>query len=419
MSDLLRYLSLIMLSDRRSFLEKMSQIGALSVLPGTATLATDFRAAPAEEKNHFVVGPYLQNMGTHEVTIMWLTHKNCFSWVEYGAGAHTSKREFGYTNGLIEANNRINKITLTGLTAGTEHKYKIVSTEVLGYKGSKVEFGETISSPMYGFKTPAENEDEFKMVVFNDIHDRPQIIPQLLYRHGYTGNKRDYDFVVFNGDCFDWVSEEKQVVDHLIKPSVDIFATEFPFILTQGNHECRGSFSRQLPAYFTYPEANYYYAFTRGPVRFVILDSGEDKTDDSVEYGGLSAFDRYRETQKKWLEKEIESPEFKKAAFRIVLIHISPYHSGDWHGTLHCREQFGPLLNKAKIDLQISGHTHRYGTHDPDSSHNYPIVIGGGPLEGNRTLIKLHATSKELNLKMIRDDGEVVGKYTIPKKSRT
>jgi hypothetical protein len=408
-----------MLSDRRSFLEKMSQIGALSLLPVAPVLANESANVPAEEKNHFVVGPYLQNMGTNEVTIMWITHKNCFSWVEYGAGTFTSKREFGYNNGLIEANNRINKITLSGLNSGIDHKYRIVSTEILGYKGSKVEFGETITSPLYGFKTPAENEEEFKMVIFNDIHDRPQIIPQLLYRHGYTGNKRDYDFVVFNGDCFDWVTEETQMVEHLIKPAVDIFATEMPFILTQGNHECRGSFSRHIPAYYAYPDGKYYYAFTRGPVRFVILDSGEDKADDSVEYGGLSAFDRYRETQKKWLEKEIESNDFKKAPFRIVLIHISPYHSGDWHGPMHGREVFGPLLNKAKIDLQISGHTHRYGTHDPDATHNYPIVIGGGPIEGNRTLIKLHATTKELNLKMIRDDGEVVGKYTIPKKARS
>ncbi|MDQ6479357.1 metallophosphoesterase [Dyadobacter sp. LHD-138] len=402
-----------MLSDRRSFLEKMSQIGALSLLPGVSALA-----ANAEEKNHFVVGPYLQNIGADEVTVMWITHKNSFSWVEYGAGGYTSKREFGYNNGLIEANNRINKITLTGLKPGTDHKYRIVSTEILGYKGSKVEFGETITSPMSSFKTPAVSEDEVKFVIFNDIHDRPQIIPQLLYRHGYTGNVRDYDFVVFNGDCFDWVTEEQQLVDHLIKPSTDIFASEFPFILTQGNHECRGSFSRHIPEYFAYPDNKFYYAFSRGPIRFVILDSGEDKTDDSVEYGGLSAFDRYREIQAKWLEKEVASEEFKKADFRVVLIHISPYHSGDWHGTLHCQKVFGPILNKAKIDIQISGHTHRYMTHDADATHNYPIVIGGGPLEGNRTLIKVRATKKELNLKMIRDDGQVVGKYDIARKTK-
>jgi hypothetical protein len=402
-----------MLSDRRSFLDKMSRIGALTLLPTATVLGGEI-----EEKNHFRAGPYLQNIGPDQVTIMWITSKSCFSWVEYGEGNYAIHKAFDYNNGLIQANNRINKITLLNLKPGVSHKYKVVSTEITGFKGSRVEFGETITSPMFGFKTPAAHEDEVKFVIFNDIHDRPQIIPQLLYRHGYTGNNRDYDFVVFNGDCFDWVTEEQQLIDHLIKPTTEIFSNEFAFILTQGNHECRGSFSRHIPEYFAYPDHKFYYAFTRGPIRFVILDSGEDKTDDSVEYGGLAAFDRYREIQAKWLEKEVAGEEFKKADFRVVLIHISPYHSGDWHGPLHCQKVFGPILNKSKIDIQISGHTHRYMTHPADATHDYPIVIGGGPIEGNRTLIKVHATRKELNLKMIRDDGQVVGTFKIPSKTK-
>jgi hypothetical protein len=50
-----------MLSDRRSFLEKMSQIGALSLLPLSASQAGD--ALLVEEKNHFVAGPYLAKYG--------------------------------------------------------------------------------------------------------------------------------------------------------------------------------------------------------------------------------------------------------------------------------------------------------------------------------------------------------------------
>ena len=70
----------------------MSQIGALSLLPFASSQVVNAAEAPVEEKNHFVAGPYLQNMGSNEVTIMWITHKNCFSWVEYGAGTYTSKR---------------------------------------------------------------------------------------------------------------------------------------------------------------------------------------------------------------------------------------------------------------------------------------------------------------------------------------
>lgn len=403
-----------MIADRRAFLEKMASLGVVSLLP-----AAGVAAAPAVESHEFVVEAYLQNLSSREVTIQWITSRNCLSWVEYGDRTYTNKRAFAYNNGLIEANNRVNKITLDNLKPGTAHKYRILSTEITGYKNSKVQFGETITGPMLSFTTPAENEEEIKVVIFNDIHDRPQIIPQLLYRHGYTGNKRDYDFVIFNGDCFDWVTSELQMVDHLLKPCVDIFGSELPFLLTQGNHECRGAFSRHIPAYYAYPDDKYYFSFVRGPVHFLVLDSGEDKTDDSVEYGGLVAFDRYREKQARWLENEVASEAFRKAPFRVLLIHISPYHSGDWHGTMHCREVFGPILNKANIDLQISGHTHRYMTHEPDKDHNYPIAIGGGPLAGARTLTKLYANQKELNLKMIRDDGEVVGQFNIPRKNRS
>lgn len=405
----------IIMKNRRAFLEKMSALGILSIMPVLSkanTVEVDI------ESNRFLTDPYLQNIQTDAVTVTWVTNKNCFSWVEYGAGTYTSKRAFAYNNGLIEANNRINKITLEDLKPGTTHKYRVVSTEILGFKGSKVEFGETIASPLFNFDTPKQKEESTKFVVFNDIHDRPQIIPQLLYRHGYTGNEKDYDFVVFNGDCFDWVTSEQQMIDHLITPCTAIFASELPFILTQGNHECRGSFSRHIPQYYAYPEEKYYFSFDRGPIHFTVLDSGEDKTDDSLEYGGLSAFDRYRIKQAKWLESEVNTEAFKKAKFRVVLIHISPYHSGDWHGTMHCREVFGPILNKAGIDLQISGHTHRYMTHESDKDHNYPIVIGGGPLEGKRTLIKVAADQKVLKLKMIRDDGEVVGNLNINAKKR-
>ena len=398
--------------NRRTFLEKATQLSALSTLPLTAFGTI---GQPADGNNTFVTGPYLQNVGPTEATIMWVTSKNSLSWVEYGAGNNLSLKGYRYRNGHIEANNKINKITLKDLKPGTAYKYRIVSSEILNFQPNKVEYAEALKSPTYTFKTPGLNDEEVKLIIFNDIHDRPQTIPYLLYRHGYTGNKQDFDFVVFNGDCFDNVNTEQQVFDHLITPCVNSFAKEIPFILTQGNHETRGAFSRNIPDYFAYPTEEYYYAFTQGPVRFVVMDSGEDKTDDNWEYSGLAAYDQYRVQERTWLEKEIESEAFKKAPFRVVLIHIPPFHSGDWHGPLHNRELFAPLFAKGKVDLVISGHTHRYGVHNPDTTHPYPIVIGGGPLEGNRTLMKLHANARELNLRMIRDDGEEVGKYTVRK----
>ena len=103
-----------MVADRRAFLEKMAGLGTLSLVPAVGALA-----APTAETHELVVEPYLQNLSSREVTIMWITARNCFSWVEYGEGTYTSKRAFAYNNGLIEANNRVNKITLDNLKPGT------------------------------------------------------------------------------------------------------------------------------------------------------------------------------------------------------------------------------------------------------------------------------------------------------------
>lgn len=68
--------------------------------------------------------------------------------------------------------------------------------------------------------------------------------------------------------------------------------------------------------------------------------------------------------------------------------------------------------------MVISGHTHRYGVHKPQEGHSYPIIIGGGPKEGNRTLIKLKANERELNLSMLADRGTEVGTYRLVARRR-
>ncbi|MFV8347009.1 hypothetical protein [Flavobacterium sp. ZB4P13] len=56
------------------------------------------------------------------------------------------------------------------------------------------------------------------------------------------------------------------------------------------------------------------------------------------------------------------------------------------------------------------------GVHPPTADHSYPIIIGGGPKEGNRTLIKVQADMESLNVSMLKDDGTEVGNCFINSK---
>jgi predicted phosphodiesterase len=249
-----------------------------------------------------------------------------------------------------------------------------------------------------------------EFIVFNDIHDRPESFETLMKYQGETKK----DFVFLNGDIFNFQTDEDQLVDHLLTPLSTLFAHSTPFILSNGNHGARGKFARQLPKYVDGRDNCFYYSFQIGPLYAIVLDCGEDKADTVNVYGGLVDFDAYRVEQAEWLGKEIQKKEFRKAKYKIVFNHFPLYYSGQGHGPIHCRELWGPLLNKGKIDLLISGHTHRYGIHPAvPGQHDYPIVIGGGKNDGSRTIINVRVEQNAVSLQMIDDSGKVVGSLQI------
>jgi len=360
----------------------------------------------------FTATPYLQHPSPNSMVVMFITNLPAYSWVEYGESTMLGKKAQSVTNGLVDAYNRVNCIRLSNLKPGARYYYRVVSKEITGFEPYKLTYGDTLESELFSFTTPLEQAETMSCLILNDIHDRPQSIPHLVQMNGSD----PYDFVFFNGDVFDYQTGEQQIVDHMLQPCINSFASEKPFMYVRGNHETRGKYSRDLHNYFCNPQGNQYYSFTWGPVHFTVLDTGEDKTDDTPVYAGIVDFDDYRRQQQQWLEEVMQSRAFKKAKFRVVLMHIPPYYSGDWHGTLHCRELFNPVFNKYRIDMCISGHTHTYGVHPPvKGQHHYPIIIGGGPKEGQRTLIKLRADAGNLRLVMLNDGGKEVGNYTVAK----
>lgn len=403
---------------RRDFLGNISKVGLLGTLATLLPMSSSAEileaiTAQPEEGHVFLTKPYLQAPASNEMTLRWITNKLCYSWVEYGEKeSDLPLKAHHVTDGLVDAHNRINCVRLKDLNPNTTYYYRVFSKEITSFQPYKIDYGETINSAIYSFTTPKENPDTVSWLVLNDIHDRPASIPHLINLNGDDA----YDYVFYNGDLFNYQTDEKQIIDHLINPSTTAFASAKPFLFVRGNHETRGKFSRQLMNYFSNTGDSGYFAYQWGPVFNMVLDTGEDKPDDHPVYGGIVDFDGYREEQANWAEKIMKTKAFQDAKFRVIMMHIPHFHSGEWHGTMHCRKLFAPLFEKYKVDVVISGHTHQYGVWPPSAEHSYPIIIGGGPKDGARTLIKVNADDKNLHLKMLGDDGAEVGKYSLKSK---
>ncbi|GGW46004.1 FN3 domain-containing metallophosphoesterase family protein [Arenibacter certesii] len=401
-----------MKTDRRKFIKKTAGITVLSALsPLMGMGKSSLLSSPNPDNGHvFLTKPYLQNPTSNSMTIMWIVNMPSYSYVEYGINSKMEHTAREVEDGLVVAYNRINQVKLNELKPETTYYYRVVSKEIVKFDPYDLVYGETIKSDIYSFKTPSATADHVSFLVMNDIHDRPHTIPHLMNLYRNTRS----DFVFYNGDVFDHQEDEEQIIEHLLAPSCNTFATETPFLFLRGNHETRGKYARKLQYYFSNPGGGQYYDYRWGSVHFTVLDTGEDKNDDHEEYGDIVNFDPYRVEQLEWFKEVSKTKAFKTAKFRVVLMHIPIYYSGNWHGTTHLRALFASEFNKTGIDICISGHTHKYGIHKPvKGKHNYPIIIGGGPIEGNRTIISVKANSSSLSLNMVRDDGTEVGSVEI------
>ena len=402
--------------EKREFLTVALGLGAMGpTLLAAAPEEKPAAVAATKGASLFRTGPYLQNLSGTAATVAWLTRTKCHSWVEWGESEALGNMAQSVVDGQITANNTLNKITLDGLEPGKAYSYRICSREIIKYNPYGVEWGATETSPIKTFSTADASSDLFTCIFFNDIHDQLPVFNTLVKNVAGL----DYDMSIFNGDCFNDPREESRVLDLLESYNHGVNASETPVIYLRGNHEIRGAYSRQWPTLVSNPGGEQYFSMSRGPIRFVFMDCGEDKLDGHWAYSGLNDFEGFHREQAAWLDKEIEKPEFINAKYKVLVHHI-PIYGLNAKAYNPWKTLWGPALNRAGFDLSVHGHTHKAIIHPPQTAgeHTYPVVIGGGPKMENGTVIVLKASDKELNVEILNPQGETVGTYQVQRKWR-
>lgn len=339
--------------------------------------------AAAAQDFRITHGPYLCDMTSDGVTVVWTTSRPALSWVEAAPDndrnfyAEPHPRYYHAVDGRKQARNTLHAVRIRGLQPGTDYRYRIFSQEVTAWpNGDNVSYGKVVASDVYRrapyrFRTfPAEGA-ECSFIVLNDIHARADYLTKLCNRVDF----KQLGFVAFNGDMVSSVESREQLFAGFLDASVALFAAETPILYTRGNHETRGVHADSLRAYFPTRNGHFYTLRRYGDICILTLDCGEDKPDNDIEYCGLADYDAYRQEQSEWLEEAVRSEAFRTAAARIVLLHVPPT-GGTWHGYLHLDALFTPILNRAGIDLMLCGHQHAYSFHPAgEKGAQFPIVV--------------------------------------------
>ncbi len=377
-------------------------------------LASAALLSPANgERLAIIHGPYLQNPSATSMTLVWFTNKPAASWVEFGTGESKGTfPQFGSLissvkpsrHGLIAANETRHTVTIERLKPGKTYPYRIVAREIVKFEPYEVVYGESVAGPMTEFRTLDPKAEAFQFDVFQDIHTDPLRLNALLQIPG--GDPTELRF--FNGDTVSDLSREANIFDGFLDAAVSRFASRSPFIYIRGNHDTRGPLARRLEDYFPTRDGRFYYAFDHGPVRFIVLDSGEDKPDDSPVYAGLVDFDRYRLQEAEWLKAEVKSEAFARSAFRVVLVHMPPFGTGTTPESL--ARIWGPILNEAGIDVVLSGHYHRLIRIDPAAGRNaFPVLCAP-----QNALIRAEVRPEGIGLRVIDTQGAVLETLALP-----
>lgn len=396
--------------QRRHFITSMGALGALAA----TGLSKPLSAAPDAPEQNITDGslpalmlgsPAVFAPTPSSLTITITLREAAFAWIEYGETAKLGLRDASDPYGFVPHDTRVLKIRLLGLKPGTRYHWRAVVKPLKGGKESRTR--------IFTSKTidPAAAETRFS--VWNDTHDQAPVIQKL-----HSLRSADDDFLLWNGDLSNNVNNAALLPGLYVSPKGVNLSEGPPILLTRGNHDVRGLWANKMTDYVDFPTERPFYAFRSGPMAAIALDTGEDKPDSHPSFKGVAAFEPLIREQAAWLEKIIRHPALRSAPYRVVFCHIplrwtdevpADYDNKGWdHVSLRGRAAWHDSLVRWGTQVIISGHNHKLTWLPADKKFPYAQLLGGGRSLSTATVIRGHASAKELRLTATMiEDGSV------------
>lgn len=325
---------------------------------------------------HFETTPIVYAVGKN-YQIMVPVNCETLMWAEVGG-----KCFYDDVNGILRSNCTTHRMTvpMDRLDAAGEYKicYRVVNERKPYYSDVSDIF--EYSSAFYPVK-----EDGARFFHIADTHNQVDKPVAAAKTFG------DIDFLILNGDLPDHSGDIKNFTT-IHRIAAEITNGEKPVVFSRGNHDMRGIYAENIAEHTPTDKGNSYYTFRLGSIWGMVLDCGEDKPDDHIEYGHTICCEDFRKRELEFIKKVIENAhkeyEAEGIKTKIIVAHdpFTEYLPKQLsEEDMETYKKWAKLLREyIKPHVMICGHVHQaYITNVGDELDNLgqacPVVVGSAP----------------------------------------
>ena len=287
---------------------------------------------------------------------------------------------YDHSNGIIRSSTRMHRVNVPVEKLDAAGEYTVNYRRIIDRKPYFPTTEDTVSQTFEFRGLPKEGP--IRMYHLSDTHGRFTLPSKA---STYFGD--DLDLFILNGDIPDHSGDIKNF-DLIYELCEAATGGARPCIFSRGNHDTRGFFAENIAEYTPTEEGRSYFTFRLGRVWGIVMDCGEDKTDDHAEYGGTVACHQFRREETRYLEKVIKHPEEEYDAegveYRLVIVH-NPFsyticHPFDIEQPLF-KHWLDLLGDNARPQVMISGHLHgtfvsEIGGKIDSKGQICPVIVG-------------------------------------------
>ena len=324
----------------------------------------------------FATTPIVYAVGKNYQIMVPVT-KETLMWVEVDGDCF-----YDDVNGILRSNCTTHRMTVPMELLDNERKYKICYRIVNERKPYYSDVSDVFEFESIFYPVKDEGARFYHIADAHNKVDEPVAAAKAF---------GEIDFLILNGDLPDHSGDIKNFTT-IHRIAAEITNGEKPVVFSRGNHDMRGIYAENIAEHTPTDNGKSYYTFRLGSIWGMVLDCGEDKPDDHVEYGHTICCADFRERQTKFIKNVIvkANKEYEEdgVVHRIIVMH-DPFTeylpSQVSERDMITYKKWAELLREyVKPNLMICGHVHQaYITNVGDELDNLgqacPVIVGSAP----------------------------------------